>query len=84
MGTTSQVIEWGIDHGLEGPLEYSTRMCSRVGDYLLPYLDGYAVGFRLRKVGVKPGEDVTEESWKEEKKLYRLMTFPRYKRKGYM
>lgn len=71
------MIDWGIDHGLDGlgPME---NMSERLGPYLEAYIDGYKMGFIMRKAGRVSRDPATKEQDYKEYELRELMTLPRY------
>lgn len=80
MGQTSECIDWGIDHGLDGEGAIP-NFTERLDGYELPYIDGYWYGFLLRKAGVTERRLETPEQNVEFFRLRALSMIPRYPRK---
>lgn len=77
MGQTSKCIEWGIDHGLDGKGAIP-NFTERLNGYDIPYIDGYEIGFRMRKAGITERGKETPEQRAEEDRIFDLMRMPRY------
>ncbi|MEJ7873339.1 MAG: hypothetical protein WKF67_13855 [Rubrobacteraceae bacterium] len=77
MGQTSQCIDWGIEHGIDGQGAIP-NFTERLHDYVEPYIGGYMLGFRLRKAGVTERRKTTDDQYREEARLWRMSGIPMY------
>ncbi|HZH02525.1 MAG TPA: hypothetical protein VEY30_01995 [Myxococcaceae bacterium] len=78
MGTTSEMITMGMNDGIMGCVTMP-HPSDMLGDYFLPYIDGYRMGFMMRKVGVTYARQLTHAEEQAEGRLHDLMVKPRYR-----